>query len=49
VLVAHTCSPNYSGCRDRRIRFKTSPGKELVRPYLEKTQHTKGLVEWLKE
>jgi hypothetical protein len=28
--------------------FKASPGKELMRTYLEKTLHKKGLVEWLK-
>jgi hypothetical protein len=29
-------------------RFKVSPDKQCVRPYLEKTHHKKGLVEWLK-
>jgi hypothetical protein len=28
--------------------FKASPGKQFVRPYLEKAHHKKGLVQWLK-
>jgi hypothetical protein len=30
------------------MRIKASPGKKFVKPYLEKTHHRKGLVEWLK-
>jgi hypothetical protein len=30
------------------LRFEASPGKQFTRPYLEKTHHKKGLVEWLK-
>jgi hypothetical protein len=44
VLVAHACNPSYSGGRNQEY-FKASPGKKLERPYLEKTQHKKGLVE----
>jgi hypothetical protein len=29
-------------------RFKASPGKQFVRPYLENYLHKEGLVEWLK-
>jgi hypothetical protein len=29
------------------LQFKASPGKEFMRPYLEKTLHKKELVEWL--
>jgi hypothetical protein len=29
-------------------RFEASPGKQFVKPYLEKTHHKKGLKEWLK-
>jgi hypothetical protein len=34
----------------RRKRFKTSPGKQFMRPYLKKKKnlHNKGLVKWLK-
>jgi hypothetical protein len=28
--------------------LQTNPGKQFVRPYLEKTYHKNGLVEWLK-
>jgi hypothetical protein len=28
-------------------RFKTSPGEYFMKPYLEKTFHKIGLVEWL--
>jgi hypothetical protein len=30
------------------LRFEATPGKEFMRPYLEKTLHKKGLEEWLK-
>jgi hypothetical protein len=48
VLVAHTCNPSYSGGRDQEDRsLKPAPSKQLVTPYLDKTRHKKGLVEWL--
>jgi hypothetical protein len=28
--------------------LKPAQGKKFMRPYLEKTHHKKGLVEWLK-
>jgi hypothetical protein len=31
----------------RRSWFEASLGTKFVRPYLEKTLHKKGLVEWL--
>jgi hypothetical protein len=47
--VAHTCNPSYSGSRDQEDHgSKPAQAKELPRPYLEKTHHKKGLVEWLK-
>jgi hypothetical protein len=30
------------------LQFEASPGKQFSRPYLKKTHHKKGLVEWLK-
>jgi hypothetical protein len=30
------------------LRFEASLGKQLARPYLEKTLHKKGLMEWHK-
>jgi hypothetical protein len=45
--VAHVCNPCYLGGRSGGSggsQFKASPGK----PYLEKTLHKKGMVEWLK-
>jgi hypothetical protein len=30
------------------LQFEASLGNEFARPYLEKTHHKKGLVEWLK-
>jgi hypothetical protein len=32
----------------RGSRFKARQGKQFTRPYLEKTPHKKGLLEWLK-
>jgi hypothetical protein len=29
-------------------QFEVNPGKWFLRPYLEKKNHNKGLVEWLK-
>jgi hypothetical protein len=49
VRVAHTCNPYYSGGRDQEdISSKPARGKQFVTPYLENTQHKKGLVECLK-
>jgi hypothetical protein len=45
--VAH---PAILATQEAEIRgsgFKTSPGKQFVRPYLEKNNHKKELVEWL--
>jgi hypothetical protein len=44
ALAAHACNPSYSGGRDQEncsskpgeLQFETSPGKQSVRPYLEK-------------
>jgi hypothetical protein len=47
--VAHTCNPSYSGGRDQiGSQFEASRANSSARPYLEKTLHKKGLVEWLK-
>jgi hypothetical protein len=47
--VAHTCNPSYSGGRDQEDHgCKPAWEKLLLRPYLEKTHHRKGLEEWLK-
>jgi hypothetical protein len=47
--VAHACNPSYSGGRDQEdLSSKPAQGNSSVRPYLEKTHHKKGLVEWLK-
>jgi hypothetical protein len=32
----------------RRITIQSQSGQYFTRPYLEKTLHRKGLVEWLK-
>jgi hypothetical protein len=49
VPLAHTCNHRYSGNGSGGSRFKASPGKYFVRPYLKKKKITKiGLVEWLK-
>jgi hypothetical protein len=42
--VAHACNPSYSGGRDQGLR----PALAILRPYLENTQHKKGLAEWLR-
>jgi hypothetical protein len=34
--------------RTRESWFKATPGKQLVGPFLEKQNKTKGLAEWLK-
>jgi hypothetical protein len=46
VLVSHTCNPSYSGGRDQEDLGL----KPAWRPYLsQKTNHKKGLVQWLKQ
>jgi hypothetical protein len=42
--VAYSYNPSYSG----GSQFEANPGKYFERPYLKKTHHKKGLVEWLK-
>jgi hypothetical protein len=47
--VAHACNPSYSGGRDQEDHgLKPAQANSSARPYLEKTFHKKGLVEWLK-
>jgi hypothetical protein len=48
ALVAHAYNPSYSGGRDQE-NCGSQPAlvKQFTRPYLEKTHHKKGLVEWL--
>jgi hypothetical protein len=46
VPVAYACNLSYSGGRDQEDQSLKSAGAN--RPYLEKTHHKKGLVEWLK-
>jgi hypothetical protein len=47
--VVYAYNPSYSGGRDQENHgLKPAPGKQFARPYLEKIQHKKGLVEWLK-
>jgi hypothetical protein len=48
ALVAHTCNPSYSGGRDQEDQGSKPVQANNLRPYLEKTHHKKGLVEWLK-
>jgi hypothetical protein len=59
IEIFYFCVKSYTaGCqwltpiirrqRSGGSRFKVSPGKQFLGPYLEKTQHKKGLVEWLK-
>jgi hypothetical protein len=46
MLVAHACHPSYSRGRNQEDhKFEAS---QFIRPYLKKTHHKKGLVEWLK-
>jgi hypothetical protein len=48
VLVATACNTSYSGGRDQEdCRSKPAWANSSAGPYLEKTQHKKGLVEWL--
>jgi hypothetical protein len=44
VLVAHACNSTYSG----GSWFKASLGQQFKRPYVENTQHKRGLADWLK-
>jgi hypothetical protein len=44
ALVAYAYNPSFSG----GLCFEASQGKWLMRPYLKKTHHKKGLLEWLK-
>jgi hypothetical protein len=49
VLVTHAYYPSYSGGRDQEdCSSKPAQANSSTRPYLEKTHHKKGLVEWLK-
>jgi hypothetical protein len=48
LLVAHACNPAYSEGAIRRSRFEVTQGKWFIRPFLENTQHKKGLEEWPK-
>jgi hypothetical protein len=34
--------------RSGGLRLEISLGKQFMKPYLEKTHHKRGLVEWLK-
>jgi hypothetical protein len=50
VLVAHAYNPSYSEGRHQEDRgSKLALEKYFVRSYLEKPQHKKGQVEWLKQ
>jgi hypothetical protein len=47
--VVYTCNPSYSGGRDQEdCGLKSAQANSSTRPYLKKTLHRKGLVEWLK-
>jgi hypothetical protein len=49
AAVAHTCNTSYSGGKDQEDHSsKPAWANSSKRPYLEKTLHKKGLVEWLK-
>jgi hypothetical protein len=52
VPVAHACNTSYSRGRGEAdqedLILKSAQANSSVRPYLEKTLHKKGLVEWLK-
>jgi hypothetical protein len=48
-VVAHACNPSYLGGRDQEdCGLKPAQANISMRPYLKKTHHKKGLVEWLK-
>jgi hypothetical protein len=42
--AAHTCDPSSVEAEIERIEIQS----QFLRPYLENTQHKKGLSEWLK-
>jgi hypothetical protein len=47
--VAHICNPSHSGGRDQEDEsLKPAWANSSNRPYLKKTIHKKGMVEWLK-
>jgi hypothetical protein len=49
MISFNEISPSYSGGRDREdCSSKLARANSSVRPYLKKTLHKKGLVEWLK-
>jgi hypothetical protein len=45
--VVHTCNVATQEAEIRRVEVPRQP-RQIERPYLEKTRHKKGLVEWLK-
>jgi hypothetical protein len=48
ALVAHAYNPSYSGGTDQEdCSSKLAQADGPARPYLEKTHHKNGLVEWL--
>jgi hypothetical protein len=47
VLLSNTCDPATQKAEIRRIAVQSQPGK-IVRPYLKKNLHKKGLEEWLR-
>jgi hypothetical protein len=48
TLVAHAYSPGYSGGRDQEDHGSKPAQAKFARPFLKKTHHKNGLVEWLK-
>jgi hypothetical protein len=49
ALLAHTCSPSYSGGRDQEDRgSKPAQANSLRDPIVKKPFTKKGQVEWLK-
>jgi hypothetical protein len=47
ALVAYILNPPYSGGRDQEDFGLKSAWTNRSRPYLKKTHHRKGLMEWL--
>jgi hypothetical protein len=44
--VVHSCNPNYLGGRDQEDRsLRPAQANTFERPYLENTQHKKGLAQ----
>jgi hypothetical protein len=41
-LVAHACNPGYLGSWDQEDCGQASPGKQCMRPYLQKNQSNMG-------